>query len=621
MRGALTLLGGLLSASCLDTARPIDLPAESEWVVVWIEPSEGTPWGQLRRRGGDESLSFAIPEAGTSRLFAYSSERLGLDGDDALAAHLDRSPVLALEGCGPALPPADRAFALGGDEVRDITADPMPSLEAVALPCADAFPEQTLLATPRSLAAVCATATVTTARCSVCIPAEACGLTTVAGSRCPAGALDLHTQLDGALCPVPAGPVDCQATPSAGGSEQSLECQRSADGLRVRLDLYAVRPDRTLGVVPITPAAVETHVPPDADDGLKNLRSGPLADFAIAGDRIAIALRTGDSQLPSCSTDEDSRILILGLDGRVLVDRAAPRPCLMRLISDPTHPGELIAASLNQRQLTVSRLTRDGGERSVDLQTDVPAPADAGTQYHALGELVVTGTAGAERLTTFIRVSVQGRDYGSWVTMRVRADSVIETARGIVPEIRYLDCTPAGPAAVDQQIVCTDDRGDGLAFYDPVAGALVEPPAERLMISSEISAGPVLALARGGRWLSGTGGKAAGALTLFDRDRELSVVPYFFDNQGSVTGLIEVAPDRVLFAASRGSGRETRSDLAFVRIVEDAVVFEPTIQSIGHGIAGRFVPGERCPGGEALKSVWGMMPWTGTLLRIELPCE
>ncbi|MCC7381085.1 MAG: hypothetical protein IT384_04610 [Deltaproteobacteria bacterium] len=621
MRGALTLLGALLSAGCLDAARPIDLPTESEWVVLWIEPSEGDPWGQLRRRTGDGSLSFAIPEGGAGRLFAYSSEKLGLDGGAALAAHLDRSPVVALEGCGPALPPADRAFAVGGDEVRDITAEPMPSLEAVALPCADAFPEQTLLATPRGLAAVCATATVTTTRCSVCIPAAPCGLTSVAGSRCPAGALELRTELDGALCPVPAGSVDCQPIPSAGGSVKSLECPRSADGVWVRLDLYAVRPDRTLGVVPITPAAVETHVPPVADDGLTNLRSGPLADFAIAGDRIAIALRVGDSRVPSCSPSEDSRILILGLDGRVLVDRAAARPCLMRLISDPTHPGELIAASLSQRQLTLSRLTRDGDERRVDLQTDIPTLADGGTQYHALGELVVTGTAGAQRLTTFVRSSIQDRDYGSWVTVRVRADSVIETARGIVEEIRFLDCAPAGPAAADQQVACADDRRDGLKFYDPVAGALVEPSAERLMISAEISAGPVLALARGGRWLSGNGGKAAAALTLFDRARELDVVPYFFDNLGSVTGLIEVAPDRVLLAASRRIGRETGSDLAFVRIVDDDLVFEPTIQSIGHGVAGRFVPGERCPGGEALKSVWGMMPWTGTLLRIELPCE
>lgn len=613
--GAQVLLG-LLGVGCARSDPVVPLPDEYDLIVAWAGPDGPESSGVLRVRSPGASLELEVGPG--LRLFAYRASDLLEPVEDV--ARLDQTPVRALQGCGPQLPPAERAFAISGDgELTEISDQPMPSLEALAVPCRD--PGGPAFATPIAFSAGCATSSVSLrGGCTLCFDLSACEITGRGFGDCAAPGLPIRTTLDGSICSVPPpGVTPCVAGAPQPGSETVLSCTRNQEG-ELKIDVV-----RTRGAPPFEVARFDLSAAPDFtprradDDSPGRLFNGPLTDLLLRGDRLVVAERAQDETTGrACSATSFGTVLLVSLDGAVVDRRVSARPCLERLAPDPLDPTGFIGGHhlFAERRLSLVRYDRRGVEQALIAELSLPPVAPDPTVGEAFHALATSGTTGVARVTAFVD-TIDPIDRTTWATWSFASGTWAQRAGGLVERTRYLFAAPLDSGSAASSIVLSDDYRDEVVIFDPLNG----PSAglARHSFHTEISQGPVIALSTRDRWLVGNGGLSAGAVTLFDRQGERAFVPYFADNQASITGLIEVAPNLVWVTALRRRDADSKSELAILHVDGDRLWFEPRVLSLGSGVVGRLTRGELCPDGTT-RVVWALAPWTGEVLRIVAPC-
>ncbi|MCC7385679.1 MAG: hypothetical protein IT384_27770 [Deltaproteobacteria bacterium] len=615
-RLALLVLLALLAHACGPAAPVVLLPAEYDLIVVWTRGEGGG--GELHVRPSGASLDVSVE--GGVRLFAYRSTDLGVGG--AGMERLEGTRVRALDDCGPALPPADRAFAISADgEVTDISGEPVPSMEAVALPCHDLG--EPVYATPLVFTAACATSSASQrGRCTLCFDLVACSLSGAGEGACDAPLLSIRTKLDGTLCGAPPpGTAPCSAGPSRRGSDAVLDCTRSTEG-ELTIDIV-----RRRGPPPLEVTRFELSGEPDYDlvrndDAPALIVTGLLSDLVALPDQLVVIRRAvDDNSGHACPPSAFGTLLFVSRDGQLLRTQAPARPCLLRLAADPLDPSGFLGGHLvaDERIARVVRYNELGVERERVGELPLPPVSPGSAFADIFRALTVTGTSGAERVSA-LAVSEDNERRTTWATWSFASGAWDLRAEGVIEGAAYLFAQPIASGSGAGSLAVSDDESEAIAVLDPLDRA----PAMHLFreaIHGEVAQGPVITLSTGDRWLVVNGGLAAGTITLFTRQGQRTFVPYFAGNQAALTDLIEIAPDVVLVAALRLGSGPALGELAIARADGDRLWFEPQLLPLGPGIVGRFARGELCPDGVRTRVVWALAPWTGDLLRIALPCD
>ncbi|MCC7382907.1 MAG: hypothetical protein IT384_13805 [Deltaproteobacteria bacterium] len=626
---AIAAIAGIATAGCSQAPGSIELPDEYDWIVVWSVPTEGQPSGQILRRRGP--VSIATPRRGRTFVLGYRTADLAF-GPDFEAEALDRTPVVELEGCGPALPLAARSVVIDEGGPREATRDEVPALRATRLTCADANPGRPYFVTPRSERVLCPTSSAAHGgSCVLCLDLVPCGVEGSGGEGCSEHATVLRTRLDGTLCDAPIkGGASCEAVPPLPGATSAFSCQRP-DETPLTTDVGPLEGVLDLGVTHYVLAdGPPFRLLPENGQSAESvllLRAGRLVDFVAFDDHLVVLRRPAGVLDTACRTPEISTLLFVSLEGQLLAERALTLPCVSQIEPDPEERHGLLAAALEHHsaRLTVARLDRDGVLRGAPAGRTLATPLGSPTLLaRELMDVVVTGTIGAFRVTVISGTAVPSDDHPSWTTWSLRPSGLelIDTHDDLGPRGsgRYLFAVPAGPPAHDQEIAISDDDLDGLLLMDPLTGAVTATVA-RSFAPGEIASGPLVTESRGGRWLIASGGASAGAVTTFGRRGELSRVSYLIDNTATLTGILEIAPDRFLVVAWHSEDNLFRSGLAILDTSPGRVGFQPRSTALGDSMAGHLMTGARCPDGVRVKTAWGLLPWVGELLRLDLRCD
>ncbi|MCC7385680.1 MAG: hypothetical protein IT384_27775 [Deltaproteobacteria bacterium] len=614
--GAQVLLG-LLGVGCARSDPVLLLPDEYDLIVAWAGPDGPESRSVLHVRSPGASMEL---DAGPGlRLFAYRASDLLEAGEDV--ARLDGTAVRALQGCGPQLPPAERAFAISRDgELVEISDQPMPSLEALAVPCRD--PGGLVYATPVAFSAGCATSSASSrGGCTLCFDVSACEIAGRGSGDCAAPGLPIRTALDGSVCSAPPpGATPCVAGAPHPGSETVLRCTRSQDS-DLTIDVV-----RTQGLPSVAVTRYDLSAAPDFtplrsdDDSPGRIFNGPLTDLLVRGDRLVVVERgAAETTGQACSATSFATVLLVSLDGSIVSSQVSARPCLQLLAPDPLDATGFIGGHhlFAERRLSLVRYDRRGVEQALIAELSLPPIAPDPTFGEAFHALAITGTTGDERVTAFVDTT-DPIDRTTWATWSFASGVWAQRAGGRVERTRYLFVAPSPSGSAARSIVLSDDYRDEVVIFDPLSGPL--RGLARQSFHPEMSQGPVIALSTGDRWLAGNGGLSAGTVTLFDRQGERAFVPYFADNQAGITGLIEIAPNLVWVTALRRQAAGSPSELAILHVGGDRLWFEPQLLPLGPGIVGRLTRGELCPDGTT-RVVWALAPWTGEVLRIVAPCD
>lgn len=611
------VLLALLAHGCARDAPVVLLPAEYDLIVAWVGPDGEGGGGELHVRPSGAALDVSVGEG--LRLFAYRSMDLGLGG--AGLERFDGTPVRALDGCGPALPPADRAFAISAEgEVREVTDQPMPSLEAVALPCPDLG--EPFYATPFVFTAACPTSSASPrGGCTLCFDLAACGLSGAGDGDCRSPRLPIRRRLDGTICSTPPpGAAPCSEGPPRAGRDAVLDCTRSTEGELI-IDIVRRRGRPRLEVT-----GIELSTEPDLgvvrnEDAPAQIVGGLLSDLLVLEDQLVVVRReVNDTGGHSCASTSRGTLLFLSREGELLRSQVPARPCLLRLAPDPLDPSGFLGGHLveGERIARVARYDRDGLERELVGELPLPPPM-APPVADIFRVLAVTGTAGAARVTAFA-VTEGFERRTAWATWSFVSGAWALRAGGVIEEASYLFAQPITRGSAAGSIAISDDAAEAVVIFDP----LDRSPRVQLgrdAVHGEVAQGPVITLSTGDRWLVVNGGLAAGTLTLFTRQGQRTFAPYFAGNQAALTDLIEIAPNVVLVAAMRLELGQSYSELVIARADGDRTWFEPQLLRLGPGMVGRFARGELCPDAVRTRVVWALAPWTGDLLRITLPCD
>ncbi|MCC7383310.1 MAG: hypothetical protein IT384_15850 [Deltaproteobacteria bacterium] len=618
-RARLAWVAGMaLAAAGCAAESAIDIPAGYDWLVVWFEPNEGAPSGALRRRSGP--LSFSHPADGRTLVLGYRSSELSTRALDIAA--LDGSPVVLLAGCGPSLPAPAFAWVIGPDGPHEASPEEVPALRAEALECEAAGGVEVLSATPRGLRVVCPTVDATPVdSCTLCFQLSACGIASPSGA-CGGGAVPLLRHLDGRLCDEPVlDGLSCGVRPPQGGALLAFECQQSGSSLTLDVS----RLDGSLGEVRRFPLAA---VPPDAiraeTDHPEWLELGWLADLVVFEDRVVVLRRPTRS--PS-GCEPNAELVSLSLEGEISASIPAPVSCLAQIEPDPEIPRGLLAVALSTGtapRLTAARLDSQGGLLATAARTLPLRDGNGETVRHSLKAVVVTGTRSAHRVTAFVEVSIGFETRRSWTTWALKDSGLEQTNARDDPSShassRWLFAAPAGAPGVDQRIVISDDDSDGLLLFEPPRGT-VTATLVRDGSGFDLSQGPVVASSTAERWLVTNGGNSAGAVTIFAPGGQVRAIPYLRDNNASLTGLLEAAPDQFLVVAFRWVSGRWQSELSMLDTRQPSSGFGSRFTALTAGMAGFLSAGARCPDEARVRTAWGLSPWTAEVFRVELPCE
>lgn len=612
--GAVVVLG-LLAPGCAREHPTVLLEDDLDLIVTWSGTDRaGSGEVRVRPRGAAVELS----AGGDLRIFAYRSPELLRHGADA--ARLDRTPVRALDGCGPQLPPAARAFAISFDgDVADISDGPMPPLEALALPCDD--PGGAVFATPATLAAPCSTSSAGQQNgCTLCFDLAACGIAGPGQDACAAPLLPIRTELDGTICTTPAPGSPCQEGLPRQGADVVLDCARDVGG-PLTIDVVRSRGQPRLDVTPFD-LSTEAYDGRD-DDAPVMIVAGLLSDLMRRGDQLIVIRRElGDHSRAGCHPSSFGTILFVSLEGQIQSEVVPTRPCLLRLAPDPLDPGGFVGGHLvaSERIARIVRYDALGNERALVGELALEPELSGPGSDDILHALAVTGTTGAARITAFVVTQDAADTFRtSWATWAFGSGAWTERAGGVIENAAFYFVEPLTQPALEGSILVSNDTGASLVIFDPLRG--VVESISRRVLQSGVSQGPVTALSTGDRWLVASGGRATGGVTLFDRQGDASFAGYLLDNEASITDVIEIAPNLVLAAVLRGGPEPQLSELVIAGVGMNQVWLEPRALPVGPGMIGRFVEGERCPDGVRTRVVWALAAWAGDLLRVVLPCD
>ncbi|MCC7384900.1 MAG: hypothetical protein IT384_23835 [Deltaproteobacteria bacterium] len=606
----------MCAPACSPDPAVLLLPDDYDLIVTWTEQG-GASASEVRHRPPGSALDLHL--APGDRVFAYRSAALLAAGQPA--ASLDRTAVRALEGCGPSLPSPERAFTVFADgEIGDTTDQPMPSIEAVALPCA--VSGEPTFATPHQLNAGCATSSASErGGCTLCFDLTGCDVTGGGHPECEAPFLPLRTRLDGSICDAPPPRVSaCAGAERLEGTDAVLSCRRPT-GEVVNVDLVRRQGTPRLVVNRFEVAAGPDYSGERYDDAPIQIFSGLLSDVIVRGGQLIVARVAAAGSFHLCDGSSTGSLGFVSFEGELRSARTIDRPCLVRLAPDPMDPAGFLAGHLvsEERIARVVRYDGLGQERElVGEQPMVPIIPGA-THLDQLSSVVVTGTGSAALVTVFATTDEPARLSTAWATWSRATGSWVRVAGGWLDQAYYAFAVPMNQGPLPAAIAISDNAGSRVVMFDPRSGPTLS--LLRAGRPGEMASGPLITLPPGNRWLVASGGGAAGALTLFDRQGEHAIAPYFAGNQAGVIDIIEIAPGVVLAAIFDWNSDSPRSELALARVSGGRVWFEPRVLPVGHGIVGRFTRGELCPDAARTRVVWALSPWAGDLLRIELPCD
>lgn len=609
----------LSGTACLESAPPIELSGDYDWVVVWQEPAAGAaPFGVIRHRAPDRApLSFVADRSAPTSIFAYRAAELGLT-DAVDPAAIDGTPVVPLVGCGPALPRATWSLRIEG-ALRSAVEE-MPALEAPAIPCASPGAELLVLSA-RSTSPACATASVAVpaGACTACLPvARSCQLEGAARQECAMGTLPLRLGLDGSACALPlASRAECHDRPTRAGALTSFECARPAPAGTLAFDLYGFEGPLPISVKTIAIVDRPPFESPITGDSPEQRRSGWLADL-VAVDGQVVVVEPIERQV-RCDGPPD-RLHFLDPEGRLTRTVVAPRACLLELAPDPVVPDGFLGAALVEGEAAID-LIRFDASGSVTATATVRLPPLADPPDDALEELfdlVVSGTTGRSFVTAMVKTSYSGENDAVWITWALDGGLRL-VASGRVKNQRFHAAATASAPGAEPLLAIAEDTSDELVFFDPIGGEITGRVGrtDRLV---EMALGDVVALPNEGRWILLNGGLASGAAALMSADRMITSVQYFASVDAALSGGVVVGPDRALISATRPDTLDPRVDLAMVHFSEQDVWFEPRLTSLGRGVAGGLHAGEKCPGTPWPRVVWMLMSWTASVVRIDLGC-
>ncbi|MCC7386778.1 MAG: hypothetical protein IT384_33390 [Deltaproteobacteria bacterium] len=611
----------LSGTACLDSAAPIELSSDYDWIVVWPEPvaAGAEPLGVIRRRSSERApLSFVADRAAPTSIFAYRALELGLTDAVDLAV-IDGTPVVPLVGCGPALPRATWSLRIEG-EVRS-PVEVMPAIEAPAIPCASPGAE-VLVLSARSTSPGCATASVAVpaGACTACFPvARSCQLEGAPRQECAKEALPLRLGLDGSVSCLPlASRAECDERPTRGGALASFECARPAPTGALVLDLYGVE-----GPLPLTVKTIAIADRPPfhsvmSGDSPEERRSGYLADLVAIGGQVVVVEPIAARQA-GCDGAPD-RLHFLDAEGRLTRTVAAPRACLVELAPDPVNPGGFLGAAIADRETAIDLFRFDaGGSVTATATVRLPPLEDPPVMVlEELIDLVVSGTTGRSFVTAMVKTSYSARNDAVWITWAFDG-GLRFVASGRVKDQRFHAAAIASPPSAEPLLAIAEDIHDDLVFFDPLGGEITSRVrrGDRLV---EMALGDVVALPSEGRWILLNGGLASGTASLMTTDRVITGVQYFASVDAALYSGVIVGPDRALISATRPDAADPQVELAMLHFAGEEVWFEPRLTSLGRGVAGRLRAGERCPGTPWPRVVWMLLSWTASVVRIDLGC-
>ncbi|MBI4816872.1 MAG: hypothetical protein HY791_11470 [Deltaproteobacteria bacterium] len=594
VRHTFSLLLAACSVACSAGSRvPLEPPEGASWWVGLaldgdriVESSGLVPTEEPVRLPEEDGLSLHI----LAYSFAQLEAMLGADADFLVAG----APIALAHGCDPRL---DEPFwHVFGDKERLV-----PATESLELTAPWLFER-----CPKRADGNRASARVTCAweRCPASFDAPSCELT-LHLDECALGA-ELKARLDwrGELCFEPTS--ECAQTPTRFEAMGSATCAFERDDTPCIIDAYVNPAPIELSFERVAVLDVPPRAPASVDDGPVDpmaLRGGYLMDVLPLSDSVVVSAR-GDrlsdrfSDSHSCEASEPTTLLFVDPSDLSIATATAP-PCLERMAPSPR--GGFFGAYRRGKAQFVGELdARRRLSREVELGVSVDSRPWVGA-FEAIAE----GT----------QLALILNDYSS------------ETGEDRA-QLQILDALTLAPVA-SSSFVSVVENAALTSLVETATGLVVSDSSRAHLL-----------------WLRPSEEPRTTQFCLFPSimNQKTSFVADAGQDAGQdrlVVGMTATLPQTIRFVGDQisncrnlyedtadptaGIGWDRESFLVALRARDDDVgnlvlaMFDPSVASpryypgsidLGPGPASRLV-GDR--GGV----IWGLLPWTGELLRIE----